>query len=111
MGCNLGSGGIFSAMEDMSGAFQHVWTGLVDACLDALSVLPFNCPYVHRFCPQKILEFVLESSPAALLSGGRYESCLIWNRNHSSCLFRYSCVSVSDNVLLLVSVFWVRYRP
>ena len=58
----MGSSGIFSALEDTSGAFRHVLIGLEDTCLDVLSVLSFNCPYVQRFCPQKILEFVLESS-------------------------------------------------
>ena len=66
MGCNLGSGGITSALEDMSGAFRHVWIGLEDVCMDALSVLPFDCPHVQRFCPQKILEFVLKSSSDVL---------------------------------------------
>ncbi len=66
MDCNLNSGGIFSALEDTSGAFRHVLIGLEDTCLDVLSVLSFNCPYVQRFCPQKILEFVLESSSDVL---------------------------------------------
>lgn len=62
----MGSGNIFSAMEDTSGAFQHILKLLTDTCLDVLSVLPFNCPYVQRFCLQKILEFVLESSSDVL---------------------------------------------
>lgn len=49
MGYNLGSGDIFSALEDTSGAFRHALIGLEDTCLDVLSVLPFNCPYVQRF--------------------------------------------------------------
>ena len=65
MGCNLDGSGIFSALEDTSGAFRHVLKLLTAHCLDVLSVLPFNCPYVQRFCPQKILEFVLESSSSA----------------------------------------------
>ena len=53
-------------MEDTSDIFQHILKLLTDACLDVLSVLPFDCPYVQRFCPQKILEFVLESSSDVL---------------------------------------------
>lgn len=47
------SSSITSALEDMSGAFQHVWTGLVDACLDALSILPFDCRMFIGFVPRK----------------------------------------------------------
>ena len=66
--------------------FRHVGTDKRVVYMVALEVLSpewlhFIVPFLRNF-----LETVLETSSAVRLTGGRYESCFIWNWKHISCL-------------------------
>ena len=66
--------------------FRHTGGTGLPVYMDVFEVLsPEWLHFIVRFS-RIFLETVLEASSAGRLSGGRYESCFIWNRKHLSCM-------------------------
>lgn len=66
--------------------FRHIVSVGLAVYMDVFEVLsPEWLHFIVRFS-RIFLETVLEASSAGRLSGGRYESCFIWNRKHLSCM-------------------------